>query len=56
MNKKNSDALNFFNSSKVLFDSHDPFIQKYVNSLVLEDKVLQAINVVKTNKYKSNSK
>ena len=50
VNKKNSEALNFFNSSKILIGSHDPFIQKYVNSLVLEDKVVQAINVIKQNK------
>ena len=54
VNKKNSEALNFFNSSKILIDSHDPFIQKYVNSLVLEDKVVQAINVIKQNKNNDN--
>ena len=54
-NKDNSAALNFFNSSKVLINNHDLFLKKYVYSLVLEDKVLQAINVVKNNKYKNNS-
>ena len=54
VNKKNSEALSFFNSSKILIDSHDPFIQKYVNSLVLEDKVVQAINVIKQNKNNDN--
>ena len=54
VNKKNSEALNFFNSSKILIDSHDPFIQKYVNSLVLEDKVAKAINVIKQNKNNDN--
>ena len=54
VNKKNSEALNFFNSSKILIDSHDPFIQKYVNSLVLEDKVVQAINVIKQKKNNDN--
>ena len=54
-NKDNSVALDFFNSSKILINKHDPFLKKYVYSLVLEDKVLQAINVVKNNKYKNNS-
>ncbi len=54
-NKDNSIALDFFNSSKALINKHDPFLKRYVYSLVLEDKVLQAINVVKNNIHKSNS-
>ena len=54
-NKDNSVALDFFNSSKVLINKHDPFLKKYVYSLVLENKVIQAINVVKINKFKNNS-
>ena len=55
-NKNNSSALNFFNSSKNLIKKYDPFIQKYVLSLVLEDKVPQAINLIKENITKNNSK
>ena len=55
-NKNNSSALNFFNSSKNLLKEHDPFIQNYVLSLVLESKVLQAINLIKENISKKNSK
>ena len=54
-NKDNSVALDFFNSSKALINKHDPFLKRFIYSLVLEDKVLQAISVVKNNKYKSNS-
>ena len=53
-NKDNSIALDFFNSSKILIDKHDPYLNRYVNSLVLENKVSQAINVIKSNKEKSN--
>ena len=53
-NKNNSDALKFFGSSKVLIDKHDPYLKRYVYSLVLENKVLQAINIVKNNENKSN--
>ncbi len=49
-NKENSVALDFFNSSKILLNKHDPYLKRYVYSLVLEDKVLQAINVIKNNK------
>ena len=48
-NKDNSNALDFFNSSKILIDKHDPYLRRYILSLVLEDKISQAINVVKNN-------
>ncbi len=48
-NKKNSEALDFFNSSKILINAHDPFLKRYVSSLVLENKVLQAIQIIKQN-------
>ena len=48
-NKKNSEALDFFNSSKILINAHDPFLKRYVSSLVLENKVVQAIQIIKQN-------
>ena len=54
-NKKNSEALKFFDSSKVLINKHDPFLKRYVSSLVLENKVSQAINIVRQNKDENNT-
>ncbi len=54
-NKNNSTALEFFNSSKILLNKHDPYLKRYVYSLVLESKVSQAINLVKNNIDKSNT-
>ena len=54
-NKDNSSALNFFNSSKILLDQHDPFLKRYIYSLVLENKISQAINIIKRNKNKDNT-
>ena len=54
-NKNNSKALDFFNSSKILINKHDPYLKKYVYSLVLENKVSQAINIITNNKDKNNS-
>ena len=54
-NRENSEALKYFNLSKVLLNNHDNYLKRYVNSLVLENKVAQAINVVKNNSKKSNS-
>ncbi len=53
-NKNNSKALNFFDNSKILLNKHEPYLKRYVYSLVLENKVNQAINVIKQNK--NNSK
>ncbi len=55
-NENNSQALDFFNSSKILINRHKPFLEKLVISLVLEDKVPQAINYLKTNSKNNNSK
>ncbi len=54
-NKQNSDALNFFESSKILSGKHDPFLKRYIYSLVLENKVSFAINEIKRHEGKSNS-
>ena len=54
-NKDNSAALDFFNSTKILIDTHDPYLKRYVFSLVLENKVSHAINVIKQNKNKNNT-
>ena len=53
-NRDNSEALKFFNSSKVLLDKHDMYLKRYVYSLVLEDKVSQAINIIKSSRNKKN--
>ena len=46
-NKNNIEALNFFKSSRFLIDKHDPYLEKYTYSLVLENKVSQAIKEIK---------
>ncbi len=53
-NRKNSDALKFFNSSKILINKHDLYLKRYVYSLVLENRVPQSINVIKNNENKNN--
>ena len=54
-NENNSQALDFFSSSKILMNNHEPYLQKYVYSLVLDNKVSQAINIIKRNLNKKNS-
>ena len=55
-NSENSKALDFFKSSKVLIDKHDPYLRRYIFSLVLEKKIPHAINILRSNKKKNNSK
>ena len=54
-NKDNSEALEFFNSSKILIENHDPFLKRYLYTLILENKVNKAINLVKSNKERNNT-
>ena len=51
-NNNNIEALKFFSLSKSLIDDHNPYIKRYVTSLVLERKVTQAIKVINGNKTK----
>ncbi len=53
-NKENTDALKFFNASKVLINKHNSYLKRYVKSLVLENKVAQAINIIKNKNNKNN--
>ena len=49
-NKDNTKALDFFNSTKILLNYHDSYLRRYIISLVLEDNITTAINVLKQNK------
>ncbi len=54
-NDENSEALNFFRSSKFLIKEHDSYLEKYIYSLILEGKVQQATNEIRKNLTKNNS-
>ena len=54
-NLDNTEALKFFNSSKILIKQHDAYLERYVFSLVLNGKVKKAINQVKQSSTKNNS-
>ena len=46
-NKDNTEALKFFQSSKLLIKKHDPYLEKYIYTLVLEGKIQQATSEIK---------
>jgi tetratricopeptide (TPR) repeat protein len=54
-NRDNTDALKFFNVSRILINKHDSYLKRYVYSLVLENKVAHAINVIKNSSDKNNT-
>ena len=54
-NQDNSEALKFFQSSKLLIKMHNSYLQKYIYSLVIEGKVQQAKNEIKLNLTENNS-
>ena len=54
-NLDNTEALKFFNSSKILIKQHDAYLERYVFSLVLDGKVKKAINQIKQSSTKNNS-
>ncbi len=54
-NRDNFNALKYFNLTKVLTNKHDSYLKRYVNSLILDNKIPQAINVLNNNLNKSNS-
>ena len=54
-NQNNSEALKFFDSSKILINKHDPYLQRYIYSMVIESKVQRAINKLYNNTTNENS-
>ncbi|MDC1365724.1 tetratricopeptide repeat protein [Pelagibacteraceae bacterium] len=54
-NLDNTEALKFFNSSKILIKQHDAYLERLVFSLVLDGKVKKAINQIKQSSTKKNS-
>jgi tetratricopeptide (TPR) repeat protein len=54
-NKSNTEALKFYKLSKFLIDKHNPYLERYVYSLVLEGRVQEAVNEIKRSSTKNNS-
>ena len=46
-NNDNSQALNFLNSSKILIDLHEPYLEKLIMTLVLKTKFLKQSIILK---------
>ena len=54
-NQKNVDSLKFFKSSKSLINRHDPFLKKYIFSLIIEGEMNRAIHELKHFSGKKNA-
>ena len=55
-NQDNVEALKFFKSSKFLIKQHDPYLKRYIYSMVLDGNVKHATNEIKKNLTINNSK
>ena len=55
-NQDNVEALRFFKTSKFLIKQHDPYLKKYIYSMVLDGNVKHATNEIKENLTTNNSK
>ncbi len=53
-NKDNAKSLDFFNTSKVLLNKHEPYFKRYIYTLVLENKINEAINIIKQKKNRTD--
>ncbi len=53
-NKDNAKSLDFFNTSKVLLNKHEPYFKRYIYTLVLENKINEAINIIKQKKNRND--
>ncbi len=49
-NKENAKSLDFFYTSKVLLNKHEPYFKRYIYTLVIENKINEAINIIKQKK------
>ena len=54
-NRSNLEALKFFNLSKVLLNNHDPYLKRYITTLILENDISKAVNVVRNNFDETNT-
>jgi len=54
-NQKNIDALKFFTLSDSLINEHDPYLKKYIFSLVMEGKINKSIKKLKQFSGEKNS-
>ena len=56
LNKNQSaKALNHFNASKILKESHKNYLNKYILTLISEGKIKRAIHEIKTTIYRQRS-
>ena len=55
-NHKSEDSVKYFNSSKILINTHEEYLKKYVINLTANGEVQKSINTIKQNRNSNNSK
>ena len=49
------DSVNYFNSSKILINEHQVFLEKYIKALIVNGHIQKSINIIKQNRDQENS-
>ncbi len=53
-NQNSKESLKYFDSSKILTNTHEEYYKNYIISLIISGKVQKSINIIKQNKNKNN--
>ena len=55
ISQNSEDSVNYFNSSKILINEHQVFLEKYIKALVVNGHIQKSINIIKQNRDQENS-
>ena len=56
ISQNSEDSVKYFNSSKILINNHEIFLERYVKALAINGQIQKSINIIKQNRGKENSK
>ena len=55
ISQNSEDSVNYFNSSKILINEHQAFLEKYIKALIVSGQIQKSINIIKQNRDQENS-
>ena len=55
ISQNSEDSVKYFNSSKILINNHEIFLERYVKALAINGQIQKSINIIKQNRGKENT-
>ncbi len=55
ISQNSEDSVKYFNSSKILINNHETFLERYVKALAINGQIQKSINIIKQNRGKENT-